>query len=171
MNYARIINDIAVDVSTDPSRSFTPNIAAEFVPVVGEVQPGWKLISEIIDGALTAGQVFKPPGTTIESYSDMVDGAPVAKYRYVDAAPVAVAAIPPKVTVIEYKMLFTSAERIAVKASIDPVMIDLQELMNDPRTTNVDLSLQSIQDALDYMTYLGLIAPGRKAEILTGKVR
>jgi hypothetical protein len=78
---------------------------------------------------------------------------------------------PPKVTVIEYKMLFTSTERIAVKASTDPVIIDLQELMNDPRTVNVDLSLQSISDALDYMTALGLIAPGRKAEILTGQVR
>jgi len=78
---------------------------------------------------------------------------------------------PPKVSVIEYKMLFTSAERIAVKASADPVIIDLQELMNDPRTANVDLALQSISDALDYMTYLGLIAVGRKAEILTGVVR
>lgn len=77
---------------------------------------------------------------------------------------------PPKVSVIEYKMLFTSAERIAVKASTDPVIIDLQELMNDPRTVNVDLSLKSISDALDYMTYLGLIAAGRKAEILTGVI-
>lgn len=78
---------------------------------------------------------------------------------------------PPKVTVIEYKMLFTSAERIAVKNSIDPVIVDLQELMNDPRTVNVDLSLQSISDALDYMTALGLIAVGRKAEILTGEIK
>lgn len=78
---------------------------------------------------------------------------------------------PPKVTVIEYKMLFTSAERIATKASTDPVMVDLQELMNDPRTVNVDLSLKSVSDALDYMTHLGIIAPARKAEILTGVVK
>ena len=84
---------------------------------------------------------------------------------------VQVAPVPPKVSVIEYKMLFTSAERIAVKASTDPVIIDLQELMNDPRTVNVDLSLKSISDTLDYMTYLGLIAPGRKAEILTGEIQ
>ena len=75
---------------------------------------------------------------------------------------------PPKVSAIEYKMLFTSEERIAVKASVDPIIIDLQELLNDPRTVNVDLSLQSISDALDYMTHLGLIAAGRKDEILTG---
>lgn len=77
---------------------------------------------------------------------------------------------PPKVTVVEYKMLFTSAERIAAKASTDPVIVDLRELMDDPRTANVDLSLKSISDALDYMTAVGLIAAGRKAEILTGVV-
>ena len=81
------------------------------------------------------------------------------------------APIPPKVSVIEYKMLFTSAERIATKASTDPVIVDLQDLMNDPRTTHVDLALKSISDALDYMTHLGLIAPARKAEILTGVVQ
>ena len=78
---------------------------------------------------------------------------------------------PPTVSAIQYKMLFTSAERIAAKASVDPVIIDLQDLLNDPRTTEVDLSLQSISDALDYMTVKGILAVGRKAEILTGVVK
>jgi hypothetical protein len=78
---------------------------------------------------------------------------------------------PPTVSAIQYKMLFTSAERIAAKASTDPVIVDLQELLNDPRTDSVDLALQSISDALDYMTYIGLIMVGRKAEILTGEVK
>lgn len=78
---------------------------------------------------------------------------------------------PPVVSAIQYKMLFTSAERIAAKASTDPVIMDLQELLNDPRTNSIDLSLQSISDALDYMTYIGLIVIGRKAEILTGEVK
>ena len=100
-----------------------------------------------------------------------VDGVWIAKPVPEPVVQEPVAPVPPKVTVIEYKMLYTSAERIAVKASADPVIIDLQELMNDPRTVNVDLSLQSISDALDYMTAIGLIAAGRKAEILTGEVR
>ena len=78
--------------------------------------------------------------------------------------------VPPSVSAIEFKMLFTSAERIAAKASVDPIIVDLWELLNDPRTTTVNLALKSTQDALDYMTYLGLIAPGRKAEILLGQV-
>lgn len=82
-----------------------------------------------------------------------------------------VAAVPPKVDVITYKMLFTSAERIATKTSTDPVIHDFQDLMNDPRTQNVDLSLKSVQDALDYMTTIGILAEGRKAEILTGIIK
>jgi hypothetical protein len=92
--------------------------------------------------------------------------APVPPPAHVPEAPK-----PPKVTVIEYKMLFTSAERIACKTSVDPVIQDLQDLMNDPRTVNVDLSLKSIQDALDYMTSKGILKAGRKAEILTGVVK
>ena len=36
---------------------------------------------------------------------------------------------------------------------------------------SVERPPKSISDALDYMTYLGLIAAGRKAEILTGVVK
>ena len=76
--------------------------------------------------------------------------------------------VPPTVSVVQYKMLFTSQERIAAKNSTDPVIIDLQDLLNDPRTLTVNLALKSISDALDYMTSINLLAPGRKAEILTG---
>lgn len=91
--------------------------------------------------------------------------------RPATSAPAPAPAAPPTVSAIEYKLLFTSAERIAAKASADPVMVDLQDLLNDPRTLTVDLSLQSVADALDYMTSIDLLAPGRKAEILTGVPR
>jgi hypothetical protein len=78
--------------------------------------------------------------------------------------------VPPKVSAIEYKMLFTVQERIAIKTSADAVIQDLYELLNDQRVATVDLSLKSISDALDYMTALNILAVGRKAEILLGKV-
>ena len=78
--------------------------------------------------------------------------------------------VPPKVSAIEYKMLFTVQERIAIKTSTDVVIQDLYELLNDQRVATVDLSLKSISDALDYMTTLNILAVGRKAEILLGKV-
>ena len=77
----------------------------------------------------------------------------------------------PVVSAIEYKLLFTALERIAIKTSTDPVIADLYELINDQRVTHVDLGLASVQHALDYMTEIGILAPGRKEEILTGVVR
>jgi len=124
-------------------------------------------VSQFSAGALSSND----PDVTIQYVAD--DQTVSAGDLYVDGVfepGVPTPPVPPKVAVIEYKMLFTSAERIAVKASADPVIIDLQELMNDPRTLNVDLSLKSVQDALDYMTHLGILADGRKEEILTGVI-
>lgn len=144
MKYAWLESTTIRDIcSGNPAESYHPDIAILYdTQVPDEAQQG----DTFADGVLTP--------------------KPVPDY----VAPEPVAPKPPKVSVIEYKMLFTSAERIATKASVDPVIVDLQELMNDPRTVNVDLSLQSISDALDYMTFIGLIAAGRKSEILTGVV-
>lgn len=146
MKKAWIENNIIRDIAQgDPAAIYHPDIASLYdTDVPDEAQNG-------------------------DSY---VDGVWAAKPEPVVQEPVPpVPPVPPKVTVIEYKMLFTSTERIAAKASTDPVIVDLRDLMDDPRTSHVDLSLQSISDALDYMTAIGLIAEGRKAEILTGTVR
>ena len=68
----------------------------------------------------------------------------------------------------QFKLLFTSMERVAIKGSADPIVQDFFSIVEDPRLTHVDLGLKSTQDALDYMTAIGIIAAGRKAEILTG---
>ncbi len=67
---------------------------------------------------------------------------------------------------VEFKMLFTSEERIAIKASTDAVVQDFFELINDPRLTQVDRNLQSVKDAIAYLEFKGLIAVGRSTEIL-----
>lgn len=145
MKYAWLQASIIRDICNgDPGSLFHPDIAALYD-------------TEVPDEAMQ-GDTFEDGVLTPKPIPEPVAVEPVAP-------------VPPKVSVIEYKMLFTSAERIAVKASVDPIIIDLQELMNDPRTTTVDLSLQSISDALDYMTAIGLIAVGRKAQILSGQIR
>ena len=148
MKKAWIENAVIRDISPgEPAALYHPDIAALYdTEVQDEAQNG----DSYVDGVWTAKPV-----------PEHVVPEPVAP----------VPPVPPKVTVIEYKMLFTSAERIAAKSSTDPVIVDLRELMDDPRTSHVDLSLQSISDALDYMTAIGLIAAGRKSEILTGTVR
>ncbi len=73
-----------------------------------------------------------------------------------------------KVSPIEFKLLFTAQERVAIKASADAIVRDFFGIVEDPRLTHVDLGLKSTQDALTYLEALSLIAEGRKDEILTG---
>jgi len=78
--------------------------------------------------------------------------------------------IPPKVSVIKFLMLFTSTERIATRSSVDPIVMDWWALVNDPRTQEVDLNLSSVQSALDYLHSTGLLAIGRKEQILIAEL-
>lgn len=41
-NYARIVDNVAVDVSSDPAAHFHPALATLFVEVPSEVRPGWR---------------------------------------------------------------------------------------------------------------------------------
>ena len=78
----------------------------------------------------------------------------------------------PKVSPVEFKLLFTPQERVAIKTArqTDPVIDDFYDIVEDPRLTVVDLGLKSTQDALDYMISTGLLAAERKAEILAGQL-
>lgn len=75
---------------------------------------------------------------------------------------------PPTIGVIAFKLLFTATERIAVKTSTDPVVQDFWQLVEDPRTTEVNLALKSVQDALRYLEAEGLLSTGRADQIITG---
>lgn len=99
------------------------------------------------------------------------DGVTLTKPVIPDPVPVEPPApVPPKVSPVEFKLLFTAVERVAIKASTDPIVQDFFSIVEDPRLMHVDLGLQSTQDALAYLETLELIAAGRKAEILTGNV-
>lgn len=143
-NYARIINDVAVDVSSNPAEQFHPSIAEQFEPVPDDVQAGW-VRNE-------AGE-WEAPAPTPEP------------------APAPTEA--PKVSPVEFKLLFTSAERVAIKAAraTDPVIDDFYDIVEDPRLTFVDLGLQSTQDALAYMVAQNLLTAERQAEILAGNLQ
>lgn len=76
-----------------------------------------------------------------------------------------------KVSPVEFKLLFTSTERVAVKQSEDPVVIDFFSIIEDPRLTHVDLGLQSTREGLDYLVEINILTPSRRDEILSGQVR
>lgn len=79
----------------------------------------------------------------------------------------------PKVSPVEFKLLFSSAERVAIKSAraTDPVIDDFMDIVEDPRLTHVDLGLKSTQDALSYMVSANLLTVERRAQILAGQVQ
>ena len=90
--------------------------------------------------------------------------------RYTVIPPVAGS---PKVSPAEFKLLFTSAERVAIRQAraTDATVDDFFDLVEDPRLTTVDLALPSVQGALRYLAATGLITDARIVEILKGGVQ
>ena len=142
-NFARVINDVAVDVCADPANSFHPDIAREFEQVPGNVKQDWVRI----DGVWSAPAPAPQPEPTPSEAT--------------------------KVSPVEFKLLFTSHERVAIKAAraTDTVIDDFYEVVEDPRLTYVDLGLKSTRDAIGYLAAQNLITAERATEILAGVVQ
>ncbi|MBD3877431.1 hypothetical protein IEG05_19690 [Pseudomonas kunmingensis] len=141
-NFARIINSVAVDVSSAPAKQFHPSIAAEFVEVPATVVPG----SRLVDGEWVAPGVVEAPASP--EVGNMAPTSP------------------------EFMLLFTLAERVAIRSArpTDPVVDDILQMVEDPRLTFVELASASVIEAVQYLT-LGdspLVAPERAARILQG---
>ena len=140
---ARIVNSVAVDVVTGDPAEF-------FHP---DIAKDFVPVPEQVESgwSVTAGKWSAP--TPVE--------------------PATPAPVYPKVSPVEFKLLFTSPERVAIKAarSTDPIIDDFYGVVEDPRLTFVDLGLQSTQDALSYMVATGLLSVERRAEILEGTAK
>lgn len=161
--YARIESGIAVEVFTAPDAvaitdCFHPEIAALFSPCPDDV---------------TASSTVDASGVWMI--------APVA-----DPLPaVAPAAEAPKVSPVEFKLLFTSGERVAINAILaaktDPVLSDFYSILDDPRLTGVDMALESNRNAVGYaLTVAGAaqtppyteeVIAARRSEILSGVLK
>lgn len=154
--FARIENDVAVEVFVPPAgvdiaECFTPEVAAQFVPVPDDVTQTSTVAS---DGQWT----IAPP--------------PVPQPEPTGAAY-------PKVGPIAFQMLFTPQEMIAadeLKAT-DKVLASFWKLIDDPRTDVVDLGLESVQNAIEYTLTavkaagVDVDVPARKAAILSGVLK
>lgn len=138
--YARMVGGVAVDI-------ITTDPAQSFVP------------------ELAAQFIPAPDGTQQGAKFDGKIWTAPAPANQTPAQDVGAVVTPP-----EFKLLFTSPERIAIYASDDPVVIDFLRIIDDPRLTEVKLGLQSTQDALAYLASKSLIAADRVAEISTGQI-
>lgn len=157
MVWARVTNDVAVEViAFDPDGRFVPEVVAMFSPV-----PDGVVVGSVrgADGNWTAPQA-----------PDAEQPAPVSP---------AITQVSP----VEFKLLFTSSERLAIKAArayqgddetalaVRDALNDFYEIVDDPRLTYVDLALESTRDAIEFLAGAGLIEPARVPEILTGRIR
>lgn len=112
---------------------------------------------------------------TVEDNAELVDGVwvnpviPEPDPNYVPPLPEKVY---PKVSPVEFKMLFTVQERVAIKGArtTDEILQDGFEILEDTRLTTVDLGLTSVQGLIDYMVTLTLITAKRAEEIKSGKI-
>lgn len=81
--------------------------------------------------------------------------------------------VPPCVSPVEFKLLFTAMERIAINMARaeDPVIEDFFSIIDDPRLTLVNLGLASTVMGIDYLIGKGLVEPERREEILGGNFK
>lgn len=124
----------------DPSECFHPDIAIYYDT---EVADDVAIGAELINGVWVNPEIVQPetPTQTVEEVSP-----------------------------VEFKLLFTVHERIAIKNSQDEIVKDFMDIVNDPKLTKVVLTLQSTKDALNYMQTINLLEVGRVDEILSGKI-
>lgn len=147
MKYAWLQDQVIRDICPgNPAESYHPDVAALYD-------------TQVPDDAA--------PGDTFEN--GVLTPKPVPEY----VAPEPVAPTPPKVSPVEFKLLFTSAERVAIKVArpTDPVLDDFFDIVDDPRLTHVDLALASVQGALHYLAAISLITDARREEIMLGVVQ
>lgn len=144
-NYARIVENVAVDVSAAPYEHFHPTLAGEFVEVPVEVQAGWSKV----DGTWSAPAAVEP-----------VQPQP----SYPTVGPIHF-----KMLFTAQERLKANDLR-----ATDPMLNDFWGLIEDSRTDVVNLALQSVQQAVEYTLTVvqaaGVVldVPERKAQILTG---
>lgn len=144
MTFAWIENNTVRDVCEGvPQDLFAPEVAALYSTEVPEgTKPGY---------GLKNGNWVAPPAPP---------PAPVP------------APVPPKVSPVEFLLLFTPQERVAIRAARpnDPVLDDFFDIVEDPRLTFVNLALPSVQGALYYLAANQFITDARREEILKGAI-
>jgi len=77
----------------------------------------------------------------------------------------------PSISPVEFKLLFTATERIAIRSikTTDDVLHDFMSIIEDPRLTFVNLNLKSVQEGIDYLVVLEILTPERAVEVKTGE--
>jgi hypothetical protein len=146
---------VAEVVVFDPTTTFTHEIAALFQPQ----EPGMVYRAEFRDGQWVAPPEPDPAPEPIENMQP---------------------AFRTELTPPEFKLQFTSAERIAMRAArayagtdetklaTQAVIDDWFDIIDDPRLTTVDLKHESTQQGVAFLVASGILTQARADEVLAG---
>lgn len=179
--FARILNEVAVDVAPgDPAQFFAPDLAALFVSVPDEVEPGWVRVAEIVGESTTANSVWMPPRTYVEEFA-----AGRSRYQQRSAPPAPVFAGPAQtreITKLAFRNRFTSGEKVTIElaAADNPAAaIGVRQasafmranLADQRDATFIDLTRADTRAGVQALEAAGVIGPGRALVILDAPIQ
>lgn len=107
----------------------------------------------------------------IEVPSEVVHGSSLVKGKWQPPTIEKIEVLPPPLPVspIQFKLLFTMGELLAIKASEDPMVVTFFGLVDDPRLTEIRLDAATTKEAVNHFADIGLIEKNRVEEILSNK--
>lgn len=175
MKYARVINEVAVDVvDAVPSSLFTEVVAVQFETVADDIAPGWLRLPKITSEAMALGTTWQPPGTFINEYEP-------GKFRYEAGEAPAPVVFPndrkdrKHITNLAFLKRFSDAEAIALDlASIGATVAAASirrylNLVNAARY--IDLNRAETRAGVLALEAAGLLQQGRALQILDAPVQ
>ena len=144
--YARVENKLVIETLSIPSGAnienyFVPQIAAQFIACPDEVEQNWTYE----DGKWKEPKLPEPPKPPEPHYETKIGKA-------------------------EFLMLFTSEERVAIRAerNNDPVISDFFLVLEISEF--IDVKEDTAINGVNYLASKNLLTPQRAAAILKGKL-
>lgn len=144
--YARVENKLVIETLSIPSGAnienyFVPQIAAQFIACPDEVEQNWTYE----DGEWKEPKLPEPPKPPEPRYETRIGKA-------------------------EFLMLFTSEERVAIRAARDndPIVSDFFLVLEISEF--IDVKEETTINGVNYLVSKNLLTPQRAAVILKGKL-
>ena len=137
-NFALVVGNIAVNVSSNPAAEFQASLAAEFTSVPDDVRQGW-----LLSGGTWAAPPAPTPPAPAQQYLTTVNRA-------------------------QFKFLFTAAEYAALTTSTDAEVQFFIACISDASNPEITVTHPKVSAALDYCASIGDLTAPRVAEIKLG---
>ncbi|PPQ37071.1 hypothetical protein SAMN06265338_11510 [Rhodoblastus acidophilus] len=131
------------------------------------------VVVETFEHDSNPSHLFDPAWTWVECPAGTMCHATYdgAKFTNPPSPAPAVAPERPYLTVVtraQFKLLFTPAEYLAIKACSDPAASYFLDIVEDATATTIDLANELVRAAISHLVAVNLLTAERLAEILRG---